>query len=247
MKIGLAAWNSDVGISEPPTPIPTLSDATVQRVVWPAASVALDDLERKPSSVVMLIGVSSPFRWPSCSCVIGGSPASCVPLVSSGTRISMTSPTSPLVMFRASITRSTLRSVKLLIELPACSKKAQNSIEKNVRISTTNMRWRSIVWLRNASTISQPNASAPNGRSSSPAMSHSPSGPSVSVLVGCTSCMNTGTAISVPRYTGHSDLPLADGGARPAFDGTPPRFRATNATKPAATSATPTKMLMARL
>ena len=34
-------------------------------------------------------------------------------------------------------TRSTLRSVKLLSELPACSKNDQNSIEKKVRISTT--------------------------------------------------------------------------------------------------------------
>jgi hypothetical protein len=39
-------------------------------------------------------------------------------------------PTSAAVTTRASLTRSTLRSVKLLIELPACSKKAQKSIEK---------------------------------------------------------------------------------------------------------------------
>ena len=37
-------------------------------------------------------------------------------------------------------TRRTLRSVKLLIELPACSKKAKNNMLKNVRIKTTYMR-----------------------------------------------------------------------------------------------------------
>jgi hypothetical protein len=77
--------------------------------------------------------------------VIGGSAASRSSLVSSGTRISITWPTSAGEATRSSMTRSTFRSVKLLIELPACSKKAQNSIEKNVRISTTNIRCRSIV------------------------------------------------------------------------------------------------------
>ena len=47
--------------------------------------------------------------------------------------------------------RSTLRSVKLLIELPACSKNAQNSIEKNISTSATNSRSRSTRSQRSAS------------------------------------------------------------------------------------------------
>ncbi len=54
----------------------------------------------------------------------------------------MVCPTMSGVTMRSVFTRSTLRSVKLLIELPACSKKDQNSIEKKVRIMTTYMRWR---------------------------------------------------------------------------------------------------------
>ena len=49
-------------------------------------------------------------------------------------------------------TRSTLRSVKLFSELPACSKNAQKSIEKKVRIKTTYIRWRAMRSRRKVST-----------------------------------------------------------------------------------------------
>ena len=55
------------------------------------------------------------------------------------------------VSTRSSITRSTFRSVKLFTEEPACSKNDQNSIEKNIRIRTTNSRSRSIFGARTAS------------------------------------------------------------------------------------------------
>ena len=51
------------------------------------------------------------------------------------------------------MTRFTLRSVKLLTELPACSKNAQKSIEKNVRMNTTYMRWRG---MRSSLTVCKP-------------------------------------------------------------------------------------------
>ena len=59
---------------------------------------------------------------------------------------------SPVTTWR-DFARSTFRSVKLLIELPACSKNAQKSIEKKVRISTTNMRSRRILSSRKLSTV----------------------------------------------------------------------------------------------
>ena len=67
------------------------------------------------------------------------------------------------------MTRSTLRSVKLLTELPACSKKAQNSIEKNMSTSTTNSRSRSTLLLLNAWKTSHAKAAPPNTVSSMPA------------------------------------------------------------------------------
>jgi hypothetical protein len=44
-----------------------------------------------------------------------------------------------------------LRSSKFCIELPACSKQAQNAIEKNINTMITNIRSRSTFERRNAS------------------------------------------------------------------------------------------------
>jgi hypothetical protein len=66
--------------------------------------------------------------------------------------------------------RSTLRSVKLLIELPACSKNAQNSIEKNISTSATNSRSRSMRSLRNASNSRYASAAAPATARAMPAI-----------------------------------------------------------------------------
>ena len=66
--------------------------------------------------------------------------------------MAMVLPTSSRVMLLVVPTiRFTLRSVKLLIELPACSKNVQKTMEKNVKISTTYMRWRAIRWSRSVS------------------------------------------------------------------------------------------------
>ena len=48
-------------------------------------------------------------------------------------------------------TRLTFRSVKILMELPACSKNAQNNMQKNVRMRTTPMRCRATVSIWNVS------------------------------------------------------------------------------------------------
>ena len=77
---------------------------------------------------------------------------------------------SPSVSTRSSITLSMFRSVKLFTELPACSKKDQKSIEKNIRISTTNRRSRSTFGARIASKTSTPKASTPKTTNTQPAM-----------------------------------------------------------------------------
>ncbi len=130
--------------------------------------------------------------------------------------------------------RSTLRSVKLLIELPACSKNAQNSIEKNISTSATNSRSRSTRAQRSASNSRNASAPPPNSASTAPAMA-----------LRCTQSAIKGSAIATLPATGAAERPAADAGALPAPAGSPPRPSATAAIAAAAASASATKALTA--